>query len=325
MTFFSKVIGTGSYLPERVVTNEELVADLASRGIEASGEWVEQRTGIRSRHLASGAETTTWMASRAAERALKASGTSSDQVDLIVLATSTSDQLFPSSACGVQAAIGATRAIAFDLQAVCSGFVYALTVANAMIQSGQVGNALVIGSEVFSRLLDWNDRRTCVLFGDGAGAVFLQKSEEAGILGCALNADGRLSAILNANARVDKGQLIGDPFLRMEGQAVFKQAVSCLGKSAIDLLNQQSMSTSELDFLVPHQANIRILQALGKKLHLSEDRVIATLQHHGNTSAASVPLALDHAVRTNRIKEGHNVLLQGVGGGFTWGSVLLTM
>lgn len=325
MTFFSKVLGTGSYLPERVVTNDELVADLASRGIEASGEWVQQRTGILSRHIASGAETTTWMASRAAERALASASTSAGDVELIVLATSTSDQLFPSSACGVQASIGAGRAIAFDLQAVCSGFVYALTVANSMILSGQVKNALVIGSEVFSRLLDWNDRRTCVLFGDGAGAVFLGKSGLPGILGCSLNSDGRLGSILNANARVDRGKLVGDPFLRMEGQAVFKQAVSCLGKSATDLLEKHKVLASDLDFLVPHQANIRILQALGKKLRLPEERVIATLQHHGNTSAASVPLALDEAVKENRIKDGHNVLLQGVGGGFTWGSVLLTM
>lgn len=325
MSVFSKVVGTGSYLPERVVSNDTLVAELAERGIEASAEWVETRTGIRSRHLATGQETTTYMAAAAAKAAIEAASCSPKEVELIVLATSTADQIFPSTACGVQASLAANKAIAFDIQAVCSGFVYALTVANSMIRSGQVKNALVIGSEVFSRILDWNDRRTCVLFGDGAGAVFLKASEEPGILGCSLYADGRLDGILHANGRIENGQIVGDPFLRMEGQAVFKQAVSVLGKNALEVLERTGLSKSDLDFVVPHQANLRILQALAKKLSLTDEQVIVTLDRHGNTSAASVPLALDNAVRENRIKQGHKVLLQGVGGGFTWGSVLVSM
>ncbi|MEK9815725.1 MAG: beta-ketoacyl-ACP synthase III, partial [Limnobacter sp.] len=265
------------------------------------------------------------MASKAALQALKAAGVLPDQVDLIVLATSTPDQVFPSTACAVQAEIGAKKAMAFDIQAVCSGFVYALTVADSMIRSGQVGNALVIGSEVFSRLMDWNDRTTCVLFGDGAGAVFIQASSEPGILGCKLHSDGTLGCILNTTGRIEGGKIVGDPFLRMDGQAVFRQAVSVLGSNALELFESLDFRLEDLDFLVPHQANVRILHSVAKKLKLPEERVVITVGMHGNTSAASVPLALNHAIGQKQIKKGDNVLLQGVGGGFTWGSVLVRM
>lgn len=325
MSLYSAILGTGSCLPRRAVSNQELTEFLAARGVETSAEWIESRTGIQQRYLCEPDETNCSMASHAALQALANSSVSPSQVDLIILATSTPDQVFPSTACAVQASIGASKAMAFDIQAVCSGFVYALTVADSMIRSGQVRNALVIGSEVFSRLMDWNDRTTCVLFGDGAGAVFLQASDTPGILGCKLQSDGTLGDILNTTGRVEGGVVVGDPFLRMDGQAVFRQAVSVLGQSAVDLFADLNFELESLDYLVPHQANVRILHSVAKKLKLPESRVVKTVSMHGNTSAASVPLALDHAIQQNLIKKGHNVLLQGVGGGFTWGSVLVRM
>jgi 3-oxoacyl-[acyl-carrier-protein] synthase III len=325
MSQYSAILGTGASLPRRAVSNQELTEFLAKKGVETSAEWIETRTGIKQRYLCEADETNCQMASKAALQALNAAGVFPDQVDLIVLATSTPDQVFPSTACAVQAAIGAKKAMAFDIQAVCSGFVYALTVADSMIRSGQAKNALVIGSEVFSRLMDWNDRTTCVLFGDGAGAVFIQASAEPGILGCKLHSDGTLGCILNTAGRIDGGKIVGDPFLRMDGQAVFRQAVSVLGSNALELFESLNFKLEDLDFLVPHQANVRILHSVAKKLKLPEERVVITVGMHGNTSAASVPLALNHAMEQKQIKKGDNVLLQGVGGGFTWGSVLVRM
>lgn len=325
MSSYSAILGTGASLPRRAVSNQELTEFLAEKGVETSAEWIETRTGIQQRYLCEPDETNCAMASQAALQALQVAGVIPEHVELIVLATSTPDQVFPSTACAIQARLGAHKAIAFDIQAVCSGFVYALTVADSMIRAGQVNNALVIGSEVFSRLMDWNDRTTCVLFGDGAGAVYLEASTEPGILGCKLHSDGGLGSILNTTGRIDGGRIVGDPFLRMDGQAVFRQAVSVLGNSALELFDSLNFKLEDLDFLVPHQANVRILNSVAKKLKLPEDRVIVTVGMHGNTSAASVPLALNHAIVQKQIKKGHNVLLQGVGGGFTWGSVLVRM
>ncbi len=325
MSRYSAILSAGASLPRRAVSNQELTEFLALKGVETSAEWIETRTGIQQRYLCEPDETNCVLASAAATQALDRAGVKPSEVDLIILATSTPDQVFPSTACAVQAAIGAKTAVAFDIQAVCSGFVYAMTVADSMIRSGQVRNALVIGSEVFSRLMDWNDRTTCVLFGDGAGAVFLQQSNEPGVLGCKLHSDGSLGDILHTKGRIAGGVVTGDPFLRMDGQAVFRQAVSVLGNSAIELFDELNFDLKDLDFLVPHQANVRILHSVAKKLKLSQDRVVVTVGQHGNTSAASVPLALNHAVEQKLIKKSDNVLLQGVGGGFTWGSVLVRM
>jgi 3-oxoacyl-[acyl-carrier-protein] synthase-3 len=320
---YSRITGTGAALPSRAVGNEELAARLARDGIETSDEWIVARTGIRQRYLAEPELTTTALAARAARAALEMAGVPADSVDLIVLATSTPDQVFPSTACLVQAELGVRGAAAFDVQAVCSGFVYGLTVADAMIRTGIYRRALVIGAEVFSRILDWKDRTTCVLFGDGAGAVVLEAAHEAGILAARLHADGSQASILCTSGRVDAGQVVGDPFLRMDGQAVFKLAVNVLDSSAREVLADAQLQPSSVDWLIPHQANVRILSATARKLGLAEDRLIVTVDQHGNTSAASVPLALDLAVRDGRVRRGQHVLLQGVGGGFTWGSVLL--
>jgi 3-oxoacyl-[acyl-carrier-protein] synthase-3 len=325
MSSYSAIIGTGACLPRHAVSNQDLTDRLAINGIETSAEWIEARTGIQQRYLCESDETNCALASKASLQALQVAKVLPNQVQLIIVATSTPDQIFPSTACAVQAEIGAKYAIAFDIQAVCSGFVYALTVADSMIRSGQVKNALVIGSEVFSRLLDWNDRTTCVLFGDGAGAVYLQGSKEPGILGCKLHADGTLDGILRVSGRIQEGKIVGDPFLRMDGQAVFRQAVSVLENSALELFEDLNFKLEDLNFLVPHQANVRILHSVAKKLNLSENQVIVTVNKHGNTSAASVPMALNDALIHNQIIKGNNVLLQGVGGGFTWGSVLVRM
>jgi len=316
-------MGTGSALPERAVSNAQLAAQLAQRGIETSDEWIVSRTGIRQRYIAHPGCSTTDLAVTAARNALEMAATSVDRIDLIVLATSTPDQVFPSTACLVQARLGIAGAAAFDVQAVCSGFVYALTVADAMIRTGTYRRALVIGAEVFSRILDWSDRTTCVLFGDGAGAVVLESSREPGLLACRLHADGSQAKILCTAGRVDSGQIVGDPFLRMDGQAVFKLAVNVLDSSAREVLNDAQLDVAAIDWLIPHQANIRILSATARKLDLPDSRVIVTVDQHGNTSAASVPLALDVAVRDGRVTRGQHLVLQGVGGGFTWGSVLL--
>jgi 3-oxoacyl-[acyl-carrier-protein] synthase-3 len=321
----SRIIGTGAALPERAVANDELARQLASRGIETSDEWIVARTGIRQRYIADASLTTTGLGVRAARAALQAAGLEPAAVDLIVLATSTPDQIFPSTACLVQAELGAAGAAAFDVQAVCSGFVYGLAVADAMIRTGVYRRALVIGAEIFSRILDWNDRGTCVLFGDGAGAVVLEASEQPGILAARLHADGTQARILCTAGRVAQGGVHGDPFLRMDGQAVFKLAVNVLDASAREVLADAKMAVDAVDWLIPHQANVRILSATARRLGLPESKVIVTVDRHGNTSAASVPLALDLAVRDGRVRPGQHVLLQGVGGGFTWGSVLVRL
>ncbi|GAB4463826.1 MAG: ketoacyl-ACP synthase III [Burkholderiaceae bacterium] len=320
---YSRVSGTGAALPARAVSNEELARDLARRGVETSDEWIVARTGIRQRYLAEDGLTTTELGARAAEAALAAAGAPAASVDLIVVATSTPDHIFPSTACLIQARLGTAGGAAFDVQAVCSGFVYGMTVADALIRTGGYRRALVIGAELFSRILDWNDRTTCVLFGDGAGAVVLEAADEPGVLASRLHADGSQAQILCTAGRIAQGGVQGDPFLRMDGQAVFKLAVGVLDSSAREVLADAGMHASQVDWLIPHQANVRILTATARKLGLPEDKLIVTVDRHGNTSAASVPLALDDAVRAGRIRRGQHLLLQGVGGGFTWGSVLV--
>ncbi|WP_322999303.1 beta-ketoacyl-ACP synthase III [Castellaniella sp.] len=322
---YARITGTGGYLPPRVVTNDDLAADLATRGVETSDDWIVERTGIRQRHIADPGTKTSTLATAAARAALENAGLRADDLDLIIVATSTPDFIFPSTACVVQANLGVGGAAAFDVQAVCSGFVYAMATADAMIRAGRARHALVIGAEVFSGILDWNDRRTCVLFGDGAGAMVLSASEEPGILAAKLNADGRQQHILCAAGSVTGGQVTGDPFLRMDGQAVFKLAVNSLTRSAHEVCEEAGIELSALDWMVPHQANVRILNFISRKLGLPEDKVIVTLDKHANTSAASVPLAFDVAWRDGRIRPGQLALLQGVGGGFTWGSVLVRL
>ena len=322
---WSRIVGTGAALPERAVTNDELSRQLAARGIETSDEWIVSRTGIRQRYLADASVTTTALGTRAARAALESANVDPAALDLIVLATSTPDLIFPSTACLVQAELDAGGAAAFDVQAVCSGFVYGLAIADSMIRTGVYRRALVIGAEVFSRILDWSDRTTCVLFGDGAGAVVLEAADEPGILAARLHADGAQSRILCTAGRVAQGAVHGDPFLRMDGQAVFKLAVNVLDSSAREVLADARMDVEAVDWLIPHQANVRILSATARKLGLPDSKVIVTVDRHGNTSAASVPLALDLAVRDGRVRPGQHVLLQGVGGGFTWGSALVRL
>ena len=320
---YSRITGTGSGLPQRIVSNDELARELRSRGVETSDEWIVARTGIRQRYIAEPGVTTTELGARAAQAALEAAGLDAGNIDLIIVGTSTPDQIFPSAACLIQGRLGALGCAAFDVQAVCSGFVYALTVADALIRTGAHRRALVIGTEVFSRILDWSDRSTCVLFGDGAGAVVLEAATEPGVLAAQLKADGSQAGVLCTAGRVTNGKVEGDPFLRMDGQAVFKLAVNVLGASAVETLAQAKLSPDKLDWLIPHQANVRILKAVAKRLGLPEEKLVVTVDRHANTSAASVPLALDDAARSGRITRGQHVLLQGVGGGFTWGSVLL--
>jgi len=315
---YSRITGTGSRLPDRVVTNKEL----ESR-IETSDDWIVSRTGIRERHIAADGEFTSDLALGAARKALEAAGRTAAEVDLIVLATSTPDMVFPSSACLLQAKLGAKHGAAFDVQAVCSGFVYALSTADLYVKAGRAKCALVIGAEVFSRILDWNDRGTCVLFGDGAGAVVLEPSSEPGVLSSHLHADGSYAGILNTPGHVCGGAIQGDPTLKMDGGAVFKLAVRVLDESAREALAANGLQVCDIDAYIPHQANVRIISSVGKKLGLADDKCIVTVDRHANTSAASVPLALDAAVRDGRVKRGDTVMLQGVGGGFTWGTVLL--
>ena len=316
---YARLIGTGSYLPGSPVTN----TDLAERGIDTNDEWIVTRTGIRSRYLADPGTTSSELGLIAAERALEMAGISAADIDLIIVATSTPDFIFPSTACLIQGKLGNKGAAAFDVQAVCSGFTYALGIAEKFIRSGSHSKALVIGAEVFSRILDWADRGTCVLFGDGAGAVVLEASDKPGILATAMHADGSQNGILNVPGQICAGQVTGDPFLRMDGQAVFKFAVRVLADIAEEVCRESGCKPADVDWLIPHQANIRIIEATGKKLGIDRDKVIVTVDRHGNTSAASVPLALDEAVRDGRIKRGQKVLLEGVGGGFTWGAALL--
>jgi 3-oxoacyl-[acyl-carrier-protein] synthase-3 len=314
----SRIVGTGGYLPAQVLTN----AELAHR-IDTSDEWVRSRTGIRQRYIAAPDELTSDLALAASQKALAVAGVAPVDLDLIVVATTTPDMIFPSTACILQAKLGASGGPAFDVQAVCSGFVYGLAMADLMIKSGAVRNALVVGAEIYSRILDWNDRGTCVLFGDGAGAVVLAPSEVPGILSAHLHADGRYRDILAVPGGVANGEIHGTPFLHMDGGAVFKFAVKVLAEVAQEALSANDLPSSAIDWLIPHQANIRIMEATMKKLALPMERMVSTVAEHANTSAASIPLALDVAVRDGRIKAGHHVMLAGVGGGFTWGSVLL--
>ncbi|MBN9423368.1 MAG: 3-oxoacyl-ACP synthase [Candidatus Accumulibacter sp. 66-26] len=316
---FARIAGVGSYLPGQAVSNDDLVL----RGIETSDEWIVSRTGIKARHLAEPGQTSSDLALEASRRALDMAGVDVADIDLIIVATSTPDFIFPSTACLLQGKLGNRGATAFDVQAVCSGFVYALTIAEKFIRSGSNKKALVVGAEVFSRILDWNDRGTCVLFGDGAGAVVLEASDRPGILASALHADGAHHGILSVPGNVCGGQVTGDPFLRMDGQAVFKFAVRVLADVARECCAAADVLPADVDWLIPHQANIRIIEATAKKMGLGMDKVIVTVDRHGNTSAASVSLALDAAVRDGRLQRGQKVMLEGVGGGFTWGAVLL--
>ncbi len=325
MTRYARIIGTGSHLPERRLTNHELAAQLAERGIETSHEWIVERTGIEARHFADGNTYSSDLALQASRKALEAAGVTAQDIDLIIVATSTPDMVFPSTACILQNKLGVNGCPALDVQAVCSGFVYALTVADSMIRSGAASRALVVGAEVFSRLLNFDDRTTCVLFGDGAGAVVLEASQEPGILATDLHADGQHVGILCVPGNVSGGNVMGSPMLTMDGQAVFKLAVGVLEKAARAVLMKAGKTEADIDWLVPHQANIRIMQSTARKLKLPMEKVIVTVQEHGNTSAASIPLALDEGVRSGKIQKGDTVMLEGVGGGFTWGAVLLNM
>jgi 3-oxoacyl-[acyl-carrier-protein] synthase-3 len=324
---YSKIIGTGSYLPAKRVTNDELAVQLAAKGIETSDEWIVSRSGISARHYAAPEENASDLAVHAARKALEAAGLDAEEIDMIVVATSTPDFFgsFPSTACIVQNKLGMrNNSAAFDLGAVCSGFVYALSTADAFIKAGNAKNVLVIGTEVFSRILDFDDRTTCVLFGDGAGAVVLTASEEPGVLAVKLHADGSHGGILCGPAN-PSNLSASQKFLYMDGPAVFKLAVSVLEKVANEALAHAQMSSSSIDWLIPHQANLRIMAGTAKKLGLPTERMVVTVNEHGNTSAASIPLALDAAVRDGRIQPGHNVMMEGVGGGFTWGAVLARM
>ncbi len=315
----ARITGTGSYLPPTALSNHDLVA----RGVDTSDDWIVERTGIRIRHLADNGQMASDLALEASLKALAAADITAGKIDLIILATSTPDYIFPSTACLLQSKLGVGGAAAFDVQAVCSGFAYALTVAQKFILSGSHRCALVVGTEVFSRILDWNDRGTCVLFGDGAGAVILEASDEPGILASALHADGSHHGILEVPGSVCDGKVVGQPFVKMDGPAVFKFAVKVLADVAHEVLDMAGMNAAAIDWLIPHQANIRIIQSTAKKLGLSMEKVITTVDRHGNTSAASIPLALDVAVRDGRVKRGDTLMLEGVGGGFTWGAVLL--
>ena len=325
MRRYSRIPATGSYLPPRRLSNADLVLELAGKGVETNDDWIVERTGIRARHFAAADVCSSDLALHAATSALQAAGLGAGEIDLIIVATSTPDMVFPSTACILQHKLGAAGGAAFDVQAVCSGFVYALTIADAMIQTGAATKALVIGAEVFSRILDFTDRTTCVLFGDGAGAVVLEASDTPGILATDLHADGKHVGILCVPGHVSGGQVLGDPLLKMDGQAVFKLAVGVLEESARAVLAKAGKSASDLDWLVPHQANIRIMQSTAKRLKLPMDHVMVTVDQHGNTSAASIPLALDAGVRSGKILPGQLLMLEGVGGGFTWGSVLLNL
>jgi len=325
---YSKIIGTGSYLPERRVTNQDLTEQLAAKGIETSDEWISSRSGISARHYAAPEQNSSDLGVIAAQRALEMAGLTADDIDLVIVASSTPDFFgsFPSTACVVQRKLGISNGgAALDVQAVCSGFVYAMATADSFIKSGMHKKALVIGSEVFSRILNFEDRTTCVLFGDGAGAVVMEASEEPGVLACKLHADGRHGDILNLPGSLSGGAVEGNAFLYMDGQAVFKLAVNVLEKVANEALEHAGMTADQIDWLIPHQANIRIMNGTAKKLGLPAEKMVVTVDQHGNTSAASIPLALDQAVRDGRVKKGQTVMMEGVGGGFTWGAVLARM
>ena len=317
---FSRIAGTGGYLPPRVVSNDWFAARL-----DTSDAWIRSRTGIVTRHFADESQTSSDLALEASRRALESAGVAASEVDLIVLATSTPDYVFPSAACLLQAKLGIKGCPAFDVQAVCSGFIYALAAADGFIKSGTARRALVVGAEVFSRLLDWKDRGTCVLFGDGAGAVLLAADSKPGIHASVLHADGSYAGLLSVPGNVSNGRIVGSPYLQMNGQGVFKFAVKALEEVARETVAAADMAIADVDWLVPHQANVRILDATVRRLGLPAEKLAITVDHHGNTSAASVPLALDEFVRAGKIRAGHHVLMQGVGGGFTWGATLATM
>jgi 3-oxoacyl-[acyl-carrier-protein] synthase-3 len=315
---YSRIIGTGSYLPAKILTNYDL-----EKMVETSHDWIVSRSGIEERHIAADGELTSDLALQASRRAIEAAGVKPEEIDLIIVATTTPDQIFPSTACILQDKLGIRQGAAFDVQAVCSGFIYALNTADLFIRGGQARNVLVVGAEVLSRVLDWTDRSTCVLFGDGAGAVVLQASDEPGIMGAKLHADGSQRDLLHADARISQGKVEGNPYVFMDGQGVFKFAVRALSEVVEELLVDQGLQNSDIDWLVPHQANIRIIDATARKLGLGMDKVVLTVAKHGNTSAASIPLALDTAVRDGRIQPGQKLLMEAVGGGFTWGAVLV--
>jgi 3-oxoacyl-[acyl-carrier-protein] synthase-3 len=317
---YSRIVGTGSYLPPRIVTNAEFAARL-----DTSDAWIRERTGIAQRHIAAETQTSSDLALEASRAALTAAGMQAADLDLIIVATSTPDFVFPSTACLLQAKLGVANCAAFDLQAVCSGFVYALATADNFIRAGTHKSALVVGAEVFSRILDWNDRGTCVLFGDGAGAVVLAAGSKPGLHASVLRADGSHAGILSVPGNVCGGRIVGSPYVQMQGGQVFKFAVKVLDEVARETVAAAGMRLEDIDWLIPHQANVRILEATAKKLGLPRERLVVTVDHHGNTSAASVPLALDEYVRAGKIRPGHRVLMQGVGGGFTWGATLATM
>jgi len=323
MTIYSRISGTGSFLPPRRLTNADLVAELAAQGVESSDDWIVERTGIRARHFVDAGIGSSDLGAEAAKRAMQAAACQASDIDLIIVATSTPDMVFPSTAALLQSKLGIVGCPVFDVQAVCSGFIYALTVADAMIKPGTAKRALVISAEVFSRILDFKDRTTCVLFGDGAGAVVLEASSTPGILATDIHADGKYSELLCVPGHVSGGAILGDPVLKMDGQAVFKLAVGVLEETALASLSKAGLNATDIDWLVPHQANIRIMQSTARKLKMPMEKVIVTVDQHGNTSAASIPLALDHGVRSGQITKGQTLMLEGVGGGFTWGSVLL--
>jgi len=323
MSIYSRILGTGSYLPPKRLSNADLAGELAQKGVETSDEWIVERTGIRARHFAAPEVACSDLALEAARRAIESAGIVADDLDLIIVATSTPDMVFPSTATMVQHKLGTACSPAFDVQAVCSGFIYALTVADSMIRAGSAHKALVIGAEVFSRILDFKDRTTCVLFGDGAGAVVIGASDQPGILATDIHADGKHRDILCVPGHVSGGNVLGDPVLKMDGQAVFKLAVGVLEETARASLAKAGLQDSDIDWLIPHQANIRIMQSTARKLKVPTEKVVVTVDQHGNTSAASIPLALDVAVRDGRIQRGQRLMLEGVGGGFTWGSVLV--
>ncbi len=320
---YSRVVGTGKCLPGPAISNDELSLRLAKNGVETSNDWIVARTGIEQRYFADPDVTTSQLATQAARKALTAAGINCTEVDLIIVATSTPDMIFPSTACLVQQQLGCPGGAAFDVQAVCAGFAYALTVADAMIQAGSARCAVVIGAETFSRILDFNDRGTCVLFGDGAGAVVLKADQQPGVLSTAIHADGNYSHILCTAGAINKGQITGHPFLTMDGQAVFKLAVNVLESVALEVCQKANIDIQQVDWLIPHQANVRIINSTGKKLGVAPEKVVVTVSHHANTSAASIPMAIDAAVSDGRIQAGHHVLVEGVGGGFTWGAALI--
>jgi len=317
---WSRIIGTGGYLPPKVVTNDDL-----AKQMDTTDEWIRTRTGIRQRHIAEPSQASSDLGVEASRAALAAARIVPQEIDLIIVATATPDYIFPSTACIMQAKLGIKGCAAFDIQAVCSGFVYALALADKMIRSGQNRCALIVGTEVYSRILDWKDRGTAVLFGDGAGAVVLRADSKPGIMASALHADGSYVDILSVPGNVCGGKIVGSPFLQMDGQAVFKFAVKVLDEVARETLAMCGLTPADVDWLIPHQANVRILEATARKLGIDVSKLIVTVDRHGNTSAASVPLALDLAIRDGRIKPGHKVMLQGVGGGFTWGASLVEM